>query len=120
MSADKIAKLRTLGNVSITAAEIVDANEGVAASTCKCQTIGAWVIKKAAATGSCTAGELALSGIFVLADAVFFEADEILVPLETVIDGAWAAACSSVGIEALGADAEKYALKWCQEAGMCN
>lgn len=77
-------------------------------------TICEWIIKKAAATGTCAAGEAALTGIFTLAEIVFFpEGEEILVPLEAVIDGAWGATCSSVGIAAIGENAHKYAEEWC-------
>lgn len=122
MSNEQLKKLEKLGDMSISAKEIADARQAVLASTSKCQTcqtIAKWVIKKAAGTGSCALGEAALDGIFVLADIVFFEADEILVPLEAVIGVAWAVVCADIGVIALGKEADKYALLWCQQAKIC-
>jgi len=116
MDAKKIEKLKTLGNVSISGAEIAEVKEKLATGKNTCTTICTWIIKKAVATGSCAAGEAALTGIFTLAEIVFFpEGEEILVPLEIVVDAAWGATCAEIGIATLGKDAHKWAVKWCSE-----
>lgn len=121
MDATKIERLKKAAHVSVTAAEVADMHEKLAASSCLCQTICEWIIKKAAGAGTCAAGEAALTGIFTLAEVVFFpEGEEILVPLEAVVDVAWGVTCADVGIAAIGANADKYALEWCQKAGMCK
>lgn len=122
MQNDKLQKLQNLGSMSITAQEIAESRLKFQASTSpcqRCQTIATWIIKKAAGTGSCLAGEAALDGIFALADIVFVEADEILVPLEVVIGAFWGVACGEVGITVLGRDAEKYGKICCQKAKLC-
>lgn len=115
MDKERIAKLKALGDMSFTAIEIAEVHEQLAAGATPCTTICAWIIRKAAATGSCTAGEVALSGIFSLAEIAFPESDEILFPLEIVIDEAWGAACAEVGIAVLGKDADEWAAKWCKK-----
>ncbi len=122
MTKDKLEKLKNLGDMSISASEIADARLAIMASSSKCKKchiIAKWVIKEAVATGTCAAGEAALDGIFLLADIVFFEADEILIPLEAVIGVAWAVTCADVGIAVLGKNADKYADLWCKEAKIC-
>lgn len=114
MDASKIEKLRSIGKISVTADEIAEQKEKLASGAKVCVTICTWIIQKAAGTGSCVAGEAALSGIFTLAEIVFFpEGEEILVPLEVVVDAAWGATCEEIGIAALGKNAEEYAEQWC-------
>jgi len=116
MDQAKIEKLKALGNIGVTGEEIAEVKEQVAAGKNVCETICAWIIKKAAGTGSCAAGEAALSGIFTLAEVVFFpEGEEILVPLEVVVDAAWGGVCAEVGVATLGKDADKWAKEWCSK-----
>ncbi len=116
MYEEKINKLKALGEMSVSASEIAEVYEKLESGSSICKTICEWVIKKAVETGSCSAGEAALTGIFSLAEVVFFpEGEPILVPLEAVVDAAWGATCAEVGIEGIGKDAEKWAKKWCSE-----
>lgn len=124
MDIEKIEKLKRAGDTSVTAAEIADLHETIgkvkAADSCVCITICEWIIKKAAGAGTCAAGEAALSGIFTLAEVVFFpEGEEILVPLEVVVDVSWGVVCGEIGVETLGKDAAKYAKEWCDKANLC-
>jgi len=119
---ERIAAIESLGNqLGLTVQEIgICRGTVLGAQPCAtCVSITEWIIKKAVGTGSCAAGEAALAGIFVLADIVFFEADEILIPLEVVVDAAWAVVCEKIGIEVLGQDAHKWAETWCKAAGLC-
>ena len=116
MDAKKIEKLKALGDIGVTAREIAEVHEKLAAGEKTCTTICAWIIKKAVATGSCAAGEAALTGIFTLAEVVFFpEGEPILVPLEVVVDAAWGVTCGEIGIAALGKQADKWAAEWCSK-----
>ncbi|MDG4476977.1 hypothetical protein [Thiovibrio frasassiensis] len=122
MNKKKLEALKSLGDMKISASEIADARIDFAKSksSCdKCKKICKWIIEKAAATGSCAAGAAALDGIFALADIVFVEADEILVPLEVVINVAWGTVCGEIGVKVLGKEADKYAKIWCQQAKIC-
>ena len=129
MNRGQIEKLQTLlgPEGAITAEEIgrlrlaqLESTPGVEATSCDtCVMICEWIITRAATAGSCAAGELMLSGLFVLADIVFFEAVEILVPLEIAVDAAWAIACDDVGIAIIGKNAAEYARDWCEVAGLC-
>ena len=114
-------RLRTAGDISVTAAEIAEARASLLqASPCDtCVSICEWIIQKAVGTGSCLAGDAALTGIFALADIVFWEADEILVPLEVVGEAAWTVVCEEVGIAVIGQKAGEYAREWCTTAGIC-
>ena len=113
MDAQKIEKLKALGDVSISAREIAEIHEQLASSKKLCTTICAWIIKKAAAKGTCAAGLEALGGIFALADTLFFEADEILIPLEAIVMTEWRITCGEIGVKILGEQADKWAAKWC-------
>lgn len=116
MDNKKIEKLKALGGVGITGEEIASVKGRLAAGEDVCITVCAWIIKKAASTGSCAAGEAALTGIFTLAEVVFFpEGEEILIPLEVVVDGAWGATCSEIGVAVLGKQADKWAKEWCSK-----
>lgn len=116
MNATKIEKLKSIGHVSVTAQEIAEVHEKLASGSKVCVTICEWIIKKATGAGTCAAGEAALSGIFTLAEAVFFpEGEPILVPLEVVVDAGWGVVCAEVGIKTLGKDAHKYAKLWCSK-----
>lgn len=124
MDITKVEKLKLAGDTSVTAAEIAEMHEKMAktkaAGNCLCIDICEWIIKKAVGTGSCAAGEAALTGIFTLAEAVFFpEGEPILVPLEVVVDAAWGVVCAEIGIAVLGDEAAKYAEEWCKEAKLC-
>lgn len=122
MNEEKIIALAKLGSqVSITAAEIADARRLVAgASQCdQCVAIVEWVIRAAAPLG-CAGGEVAINGLFVLADIIFAIADEILVPLEAVVDVAFGVACEAIGAPALEAKAHEYAVDMCKTAKICT
>jgi len=119
---ERIAAIESLGNQLGLTVQEIGICRGTVLGAQPCATAVAiceWVIKKAVGTGSCAAGEAALAGIFVLADIVFFEADEILIPLEVAVDAAWAVVCEQIGIEVLGKDAHKWAETWCKAAGLC-
>ena len=116
MNAQKIEKLKSIGHIQVSAQEIAEVHEKLASGSKVCETICEWIIKKAAGSGTCMAGEAALSGIFTLAEAVFFpEGEAILVPLEVVVDASWGAVCGEIGIKTLGKDAHKYAKLWCSK-----
>ena len=119
MTVEKLASLASLDH-SITAAEIAAARRSIeGASPCEtCVTIGTWVIKAAAPLG-CAAGSAAITGLFVLADIIFAVADEILVPLEAVVEVAFEVACESVGAAVLEAEAAKFAREMCATAKIC-
>lgn len=116
-------KLEALAQLdhSITASEIAELRRSVeGASPCdQCVAFTEYVIKVAAPLG-CVAGEVALNGIFVLADIIFAIGDEILIPLEAVIDVAFAIACGEIGAAALEANAHKYAVEMCKTAKICS
>ena len=115
-------KLEALAQLdhSITASEIAELRKGIAgASQCdQCVAIATWVIKKAAPLG-CVAGSAAITGLFVLADIVFAIADEILIPLEAVVEVAFEVACQSVGAAVLEKEAAKFAREMCATAKIC-
>ena len=116
MDAEKIKKLKSVGHINVSAQEIANEHEKLASGSKLCVTICEWIIKKAAGSGSCVAGEAALSGIFTLAEVAFFpEGEPILVPLEVVMDAGWGAVCAEVGIKTLGKDAHKYAEHFCSK-----
>ena len=116
MDAVKIEKLKSVGHITVSAQEIAEVHEELASGSKVCVTIAKWVIKKAAGAGSCAAGEAALSGIFTLAEVVFFpEGEPILVPLEAAMDIGWGAICAEVGIAAMGKNAKKYAEHFCSK-----
>lgn len=114
MNKVKVQRLRALGGLGVTAREIAAVHESLTAGERLCTTICEWVIKKAAGTGSCEAGEAALSGIFTLAELLFFpEAEAVLAPIEAVVLAEWGGTCAEVGISALGQQADKWAAVWC-------
>lgn len=114
MEQDKIDRLTSIGNITVSASEIAEVQQQLLSGSSTCVTIGTWIIKKAAGAGSCAAGAAALGGIFTLAEVVFFpEGEPILVPLEVVMEAGWGAVCSSVGVAVMGKDAEKYAKEFC-------
>lgn len=120
----KVEKLKLAGDTAVTAAEIAEMHEKLAkaqaAGNCICIDICKWVINKAVATGTCIAAEAALTGIFTLAEAVFFpEGEPILVPLEAVVDVAFGVACAAVGLTGIADNVEQYAEEWCKQAGLC-
>lgn len=116
MDSKKIEKLKALGDIGVTGAEVASVKEKLAAGADPCTTICTWIIKTAVSTGSCAAGEVALTGIFTLAEVVFFpEGEGILVPLEIVVDTAWGITCADIGIAVLGEQAEKWAKEWCSQ-----
>jgi len=120
MTVEKIEALAKLGDLSITAAEIAEIRRSIdGASNCEiCVTVATYVIKAAAPLG-CVAGSAAITGIFVLADIIFAVADEILVPLEAVVEVAFEVACESVGAAVLEAEAAKFAREMCATAKIC-
>jgi len=120
MTVEKLDSLASLGDHSITAAQIAEARRSIAgASPCEtCVTVATWVIKAAAPLG-CAAGSAAITGLFVLADIIFVIADEILVPLEAVVEVAFEVACESVGAAVLEAEAAKFAREMCATAKIC-
>jgi hypothetical protein len=122
MNEKKLEALKAFGDMTISAREIADAREAVQKGILKCELckeICKWIILKAVGLGTCAAGAAGLTAIFALADIVFVEADEILVPLEAVVEVAWEATCEEVGIVLLGKEADKYAKLWCQKAKIC-
>lgn len=119
MTDEKLDILAALEH-SITAAEVAECRRSVAgASPCdQCVAIATWVIKAAAPLG-CVAGSAAITGLFVLADIIFVIADEILIPLEAVVEVAFEVACESVGAEILEKEAAKFAREMCATAKIC-
>jgi len=117
---EKLDQLTALGDHSITAAQIAECRRSIeGASPCDtCVTIGTWVIKAAAPLG-CVAGSAAITGLFVLADIIFVIADEILVPLEAVVEVAFGVACNEIGAPALEARAAEFAKDMCVTAKIC-
>lgn len=115
MDAKKIEKLKALGDVGVTGSEIAEVHEKVAASANPCQHICEWFLKKMVAKGSCAAGFAALDGLSVIADIVFIEFDEILVPLEAAIEVAWGVTCAEIGVAAIGKEADKLAAEICSK-----
>lgn len=116
MNKEKLKKLETASNLNINVGELTEIYERVGAGESLCVEICAWILKKAAGEGSCAAGEAALTGIFTAAEIVFFpEGEEILVPLEAVVDAGWGTICAEVGVAAIGANATKYAKQFCSE-----
>lgn len=112
-------------NISVPLEEMMSLNESLKASSpseCDvCVQLTTTVIKGATATGSCWAGGIALNAIFAAADVIFIECcDEFLVPIEAMIDAAWAAGCATIGITDLAKHPDKYAKQWCTAGGMCK
>jgi len=116
-------KLDALGalDLTITAKEIAEHRKSIqGASPCEtCVTFTEYVIRAAAPLG-CVAGELALNGIFIVADIIFAIGDEILIPVEAVIDVAFGVICGEIGAAALEANAHKYAVEMCTTAKICS
>lgn len=105
---------------TISIEEMKELRKGLAgASPCdQCVAFTEYVIKAAAPLG-CVAGEVALNGIFLIADIIFAIGDEILVPLEAVIDVAFAIACNDIGAPALESRAHEFAVDMCKTAKIC-
>lgn len=120
MDNEKLGKLADLGEMAITAEHIAECRASIeGASPCEtCVTIATWVIKAAAPLG-CVAGSAAITGLFVLADIIFAIADEILVPLEAVVEVAFGIACDDIGAPALEARAAEFARDMCETAKIC-
>ncbi len=120
MTVEKLESLASLGDLSITAAEIAEIRRSIdGASNCEiCVTVATYVIKAAAPLG-CVAGSAAITGIFVLADIIFAVADEILVPLEAVVEVAFGVVCNEIGAPALESQAAKFAREMCETAKIC-
>lgn len=120
MDSEKLDALAALDH-RISASEIAEMRRSIeGASQCdQCVAIAEWVIKAAAPLG-CAGGEVAINGLFVLADIIFAIADEILVPLEAVVDVAFGVACEAIGAAALEAKAHEYAVDMCKTAKICT
>ena len=120
MDSVKLGKLADLGDLSVTAEHIAECRESIeGASPCEtCVTVGTWVIKAAAPLG-CVAGSAAITGLFILADIVFAIADEILIPLEAVVEVAFGVACDEIGAPALESRAAEFARDMCKTAKIC-
>lgn len=105
---------------TVTAEAIKELRKSVeGSSTCdQCVALVTWIIKAAAPLG-CVAGEIALNGLFIAADIIFAIGDEILIPLEAVVDVAFGVACEEVGAATLEKNAHEYALAMCKEAKIC-
>lgn len=122
---DKINNLpEQLREVGITLQEIKEAREAIGAvpanSTCgECKTIVEWVVGKLVATGGCPAMGAALAGIFLLAEIVFFEFDEIIVPVEAVAEGVLETMCVQYGAPWIKDHASEVAEAICKAAGQC-
>lgn len=125
MNTVQIEKLHKAGNISLTLGEIADLHLAIQKAQEEngkcgvCKTIGAWILKKAAGAGSCFLGGLALAGIFVAADALFVEFDEILIPLEAAIEDLWGSLCGQVGTAVIAENADQYAEELCKQIGLC-
>jgi len=105
---------------TVTAEAIKELRKSVeGSSTCdQCVALVTWIIKAAAPLG-CVAGEIALNGLFIAADIIFAIGDEILIPLEAVVDVAFGVACAEVGAATLEKNAREYALAMCKTAKIC-
>ena len=120
MTKEKLAKLESLGNFTINGGELARTLRSIeGASPCDtCVQFTEWVIRAAAPLG-CVAGEAALTGIFIVADIIFAIGDEILIPLEAVIEVAFGVACGEIGAPALLSKAHEYAVDMCKTAKIC-
>lgn len=109
--------------MSITLGEIREAWEAVKAAngSCdQCKKICDWILAKCVATGSEAAMDAALAGIFALADIVFVEFDEILIPVEAVCEGVLDALIEEYGFPWLKDNIGPAAEKICQAAKQCD
>jgi hypothetical protein len=113
---EKIEKLKSLGDITISVREIVEVKEKMAAGAPVCVAALTWIIQQTVAFGiTCTGGDLVLGGFFTAAEGLFPEADETLIPLEAIVIDGWTTVCDDVGVAAIGANAEQWASFWCSK-----
>lgn len=118
---EKLEKWEAVRAVNINVGEMIDARKDIlTASQCdQCKSIVEWILERAITCGSCAALGGVLAGIFALADIVFFELDEILVPVEAVMESVLETICEEFGFDWLKNNLAEAAKQICEAAKVC-